>query len=59
MSSTARFASDIAAQDDICIGPVLWIEKRMASDHHRRIGIGDLAELHSDVALARISAHGF
>jgi hypothetical protein len=49
MSSTARFASDIAgAQDEICIGPVLRIEERIAPDRDRRIGLGD--ELHANIA---------
>jgi hypothetical protein len=34
---------------------VLRIEERMTSDHHRGIGVGGLAELHSDVA-SRASA---
>jgi hypothetical protein len=56
--ATARFASDIAgAQDEICIGPVLRIEERIAPDRDRRIGLGDLAELHPDVAVERIRAH--
>ena len=45
------------AQDDFRIGPVLRIEERIATDRDRRIGLGDLAELHPDVAFARIRAH--
>jgi hypothetical protein len=33
--------------------------KTIAPDRDRRIGLRDLAELHSDVALARIRAHRF
>jgi hypothetical protein len=38
---------------------MLLIEKRIAADRDLGIGFGDLAELHLDVALARIRAHGF
>jgi hypothetical protein len=47
------------AEYHIRVGPVLRIEERIAPDRDRRIGLGDLAELHPDVALARIRAHGF
>ena len=47
------------AQDDIGVGPVLRIEERIAPDRDRRIGLGDLTELHADVALACIRAHDF
>jgi hypothetical protein len=33
------------AQHHIRVGPVLWIEERIAPDRDRRIGFGDLAEL--------------
>src|SRR5215510_9040198 len=36
---------------------MLWIEERIAPDRDPRIGLGDLAELNSDVAFARIRAH--
>src|SRR5262249_26666136 len=35
------------------------IEERIAPDRDPRIGLGDLAELHPDVAFARIRAHRF
>jgi hypothetical protein len=41
----------------IRVGPVLWIEERIAPDRDPRTGFGDLAELHSDVAFTRIRAH--
>jgi hypothetical protein len=41
------------AQHHIRVGPVLRIEERRAADCDRRIGLGDLAELHADVAFAR------
>src|SRR6266566_6824711 len=41
------------AQYHIRGGPVLRIEERIAPDRDRRIGLGDLAELHPDVAFAR------
>jgi hypothetical protein len=44
------------AQYHIRAGPVLRIEERIAPDRDRRVGLGDLAELHADVALARIRA---
>jgi hypothetical protein len=47
------------AQYHIRVGPVLRIEERIAPDRDRRIGLGDLAELHPDVTLARARAHGF
>jgi tetratricopeptide (TPR) repeat protein len=37
---------------------MLWIEERIAADRYPRIGFGNLTELYSDVALARIRAHG-
>src|SRR5262249_2774627 len=40
----------------IRVGPVLWIEERVATDCDPGIGLGDLAELHSDIAFARIRA---
>ena len=42
-----------------CVGPVLRVEERKAADRDPRIGLGDLTELHPDVAFARIRAHGF
>jgi len=46
-------------QHHIRVGPVLLrIEEWIAPVRDRRIGLGNLAELHSDVALARIGAHG-
>jgi hypothetical protein len=36
---------------------MLGIEERIAPDCDPRIGLGDLTELHPDVALARIRAH--
>src|SRR6516165_6199814 len=39
------------------VGPVLRIEKRIAADRDLGIGLCDLAKLHADVPLARISAH--
>ena len=47
------------AQHHIRVGPVLRIEERMAADRNLGIGPGDLAELHANVALAHIRAHGF
>jgi len=47
------------AQHHIRVAPVLLIEKRIAADRDLGIGLGDLAELHPDVAFARIRAHGF
>jgi hypothetical protein len=38
---------------------VLLIEERIAPDRDLGIGLGDLAELHPDVAFAHIRAHGF
>jgi hypothetical protein len=46
-------------QDDIGIRPVLQSEKRIAPNRNLGIGLGDLVELHADVSLARIRAHGF
>src|SRR5262245_47346702 len=45
------------AQHHIRVGPVLRIEERIAPDRDPGIGLGDLAELHPDVALARIRAY--
>jgi hypothetical protein len=39
----------------IRVGPVLLIEKRIAADRNLGIDLGDLAELHTNVALARIA----
>jgi hypothetical protein len=47
------------AQHHIRVGPVLWIEERIAADRYPRIGFGNLAELHTNVALAHVRAHGF
>src|SRR6516162_69951 len=44
------------AQDHVGIGPVLRIEERIAADRHFGIGLGNLAELGADVALARVRA---
>ena len=44
------------AQHYIRVGPVLWIEERIAPDRDPGIGLGDLTELHTNVALARIRA---
>ena len=38
---------------------MLLIEERIAPDRDLGIGLGDLAELHPDVAFAHIRAHGF
>ena len=38
---------------------MLWIEKRIAADRDLRIGFGNLTELHTNVALAHVRAHGF
>src|SRR5262249_49359227 len=46
------------AQDHVGIGPVLRIEEWIAADRNFGIGLGDLAELGADVALARIRTHG-
>src|SRR5262249_46839504 len=40
------------AQDHVGIGPVLRIEEWIAADRDFGIGLGDLAELGADVALA-------
>src|SRR4029453_7705964 len=45
--------------NQISVGPVLRIEERIAADRDLGIGLSDLAELHADIALARIRAHGF
>ena len=42
----------VGAQHHIRVGPVLRIEERIAADRDLVIGLGDLAELHSDVAFA-------
>src|SRR6516162_9622561 len=42
------------AQYHVGIGPVLRIEERIAADRDFGIGLGDLAELGADVALARV-----
>jgi len=47
------------AQHHIRVRPVLRVEERIAPDRDRRLGLGDLAELHPDVAFARIRAHRF
>ena len=47
------------AQHYIRVGPVLWIEERIAPNRDPGISLGDLTELHPNVALARIRAHGF
>ena len=47
------------AQHHIRVEPVLWIEEWIAPDRDPWIGLGDLAELHPDVAFARIRAHRF
>src|SRR5262245_21734171 len=44
-------------QHHIRLGPVRWIEELVATDRGPGIGLGDLAELHSDIAFARIRAH--
>ena len=63
MSSTARFAKrekNIAgAQDEICIGPVLKIEERIAPDRDRRIGLGEGTSCMPISPSAHIRAHGF
>src|SRR5262245_31000126 len=43
----------------ISSGPVLWIEKRIASDYDIGMGRGDFTERRSNVALAHVRAHGF
>jgi len=47
------------AQHHIRVGPMLRIEKRIAADRDLRIGFGNLTELHINVALAHVCAHGF
>src|SRR5262245_6675035 len=47
------------AQHHIRVGPVLRIEKRIAADRDLGIGFGNLTELHTNVALAHVRAHGF
>src|SRR6516165_7286737 len=37
---------------------MLWIEKRIAADRDLGIGFGNLTELHTNVALAHVRAHG-
>jgi hypothetical protein len=61
MSSIGRLArrellciADV--QRHIRIGPMLRIEERISPDRDPEIGLGDLAELHPDAALARIRA---
>src|SRR5947209_511076 len=44
-------------QNHIGVGAALWIEERIAADRDFWIGPSDVAELHADVALARIRAH--
>jgi len=63
---TGRWASGLpyGAQTDLAAPrlrrvAVLRIEERIAPDRDRRISLGDLAELHPDVTLARARAHGF
>jgi hypothetical protein len=46
------------AQDDVGIGSVLRIEEGVAADRDPRIGLGDLAELGSDVTFARARYDG-
>src|SRR5215831_12740761 len=46
------------AQHYVGIGPVLRIEEWVAADRDFGIGLGDLAELGPDIALARVRAHG-
>src|SRR5215467_1811827 len=43
------------AQHHVGIGPVLRIEERIAANRDFGIGLGDLAELGADVALARVT----
>src|SRR6266700_730286 len=64
ISSTARltctsFCASRARSTTFVLGPCVWIEERIASDRDPRIGLADLAELHPDVAFARIRAHRF
>jgi hypothetical protein len=54
--SLRELLSIAGAQHHIRIGPVLRIEERIAPDRDPRIGFGDLAELHSVIAFARIRA---
>ena len=63
MSSTACLAcaslcASQARSTTFVVGPVL-IEERIAPDRDFRIDLGDLTELHANVALACIRAHGF
>ena len=46
------------AQHHIRVGPVLRIEKRIAANRDLGIGFGNLTELHTNVALAHVRAHG-
>ena len=46
------------AQHHVRVGPMLGIEERIAPNRYPRIGFGNLTELYSEVALARIRAHG-
>jgi hypothetical protein len=64
MYSTARlarasFCGSRARSTTFVLAPCCGIKKRIAPDRDRRIGLGDLVELHADVSLARIRAHGF
>ena len=63
ISSTARLATRelvriARPQHHVGVRAALRIEERIAADRHVRIGLGDLAELAADVALARIGQHG-
>ena len=65
ISSTARlarwsFCASLARSTTlVLVGPCCGIEERMAADCHSGIGFRDLAELGTDIALARIGADSF
>src|SRR5262245_52586528 len=49
------FYASRAGSTTFVLGP--WIEELVATNRGPGIGLGDLAELHSDIAFARIRAH--
>jgi hypothetical protein len=52
----ASFGASRGAQYHIRVGPVLWIEERIAPDRDPRIGFGNLTELLPNIAFASIGA---
>src|SRR5262249_22532554 len=48
----------LGVQHYVSSGPVLWIEKRIASDYDIGMGSGDFTAGRSNVALATVRAHG-